>query len=231
VWLLQLLYRILACSLLFIYLHLTSVHSLLAKPNIEGIWDLVIYNLFATVFLGYVEKDRKEKWVLLDTFKKSEKIFRKVYEDIPFSTFVMDRDSRILYASTRGLDLVSNYVKGCNSHNFSKRRVFLNSIIEDDYVKVINENLATVSESKESVDFFLTLKVPDEGVSTHPECKVDKFNYYRASITSTIWKNSFAYTVTLRSYSTKKKSAIMKEKILEQLSNEVESLISKTFSY
>ena len=120
-WLLQLLYRILACSLFFIYLHLTSVHSLLAKPNIEGIWDLVIYNLFATVFLGYVEKDRKEKWVLLDTFKKSEKIFRKVYEDIPFSTFVMDRDSRILYANTRGLDLVSNYVKGCNSHNFSKR--------------------------------------------------------------------------------------------------------------
>jgi len=105
--------------------------------------------------------------------------------------------------------------------------VFLNSIIEDDYVKVVNENLATVSESKETVDFFLTLKVPDEGVSTHPECKVDKFNHYRASINSTIWKNSFAYMVTLRSYSTKKKAAIMKEKILEELSNEVESLISK----
>jgi CheY-like chemotaxis protein len=203
------------------------VHSLLAKPNVEGIWDLVIYNLFATVFLGYLEKDRKEKWVLLDTFKKSEKIFRKVYEDIPFSTFVMDRDSRILYANTRGLDLVSNYVKGCNSHNFSKRRVFLNSIIEEDYLKVVNENLATVSESKQTVDFFLTLKVPDERVSTHPECKVDKFNYFRASINSTIWKNSFAYMITLRSYSTKKKSAIMKEKILEGLSNEVESLIKK----
>jgi len=71
----------------------------------------------------------------------------------------------------------------------------LNSIIEDEYVKMVNENLATVSESKETVEFFLTLKVPQEHVSTHPECKVDKFNYYRASISSTIWKSSFAYMV------------------------------------
>lgn len=231
VWLFQLLYRVLACSLFFVYLHLTSVHSLLAKPNIESIWDLIIYNLFATVFLGYVEKDRKERWVLVDTFKKSEKIFRKVYEDLPFSTFVMDKDSRIFYTNTRGLDLVSNFVKGCNAHNFSKRRVFLNSIIEDEYVKVVNQNLATVSESKETVEFFVTLKVPQENVSTHPECKIDKFNYYRASISSTIWKSSFAYMVTLRSYSTKKKAALMKEKIMEGLSTEVENLIKKCESF
>jgi len=54
-------------------------------------FDLFIYNLAAIFFLAYVEKDRKERWVLLDTFKKSERIFRKVYEELPYPKFVMDK--------------------------------------------------------------------------------------------------------------------------------------------
>ena len=63
----------------------------------EMVNNLNIFMLFVCVGLfcsGFYEKFNKEKWVLFDSFRKSEKTLEKLIDEIPLAIFLVDPNNK-----------------------------------------------------------------------------------------------------------------------------------------
>ena len=59
----------------------------------------------------------------------------------------------------------------------------------------MDDALTSVGSSKETGQCYLSLKVPDESLAASSSYNVEKLNYYRTTVSSVVWKNSFSYLV------------------------------------
>ena len=71
-----------------------------------------VYEILAicctTVVFSFVERVTKENWVLFDSFKRAQKIYMKLIDQLPIPTFVTDSAGRVVYCNSFGKALYDN---------------------------------------------------------------------------------------------------------------------------
>ncbi len=55
-----------------------------------------------TTLFAFVERAMKEEWVLFDSFKRAQKIYMKLIDQLPVPTFVTDFSGRVIYSNSAG---------------------------------------------------------------------------------------------------------------------------------
>ena len=69
------------------------------KDHYDFFKDLIIGLPISIIFGAMFEKMLKEQWVLLDSFKKSEYIFRNLLNAMDDIIFITDFDKKILFCN------------------------------------------------------------------------------------------------------------------------------------
>jgi hypothetical protein len=87
-WKLQLGFNMLTFILLLGYMKIQHMYYPIAFIYI--ITDFLKLNAFAITIVAFLEKIRRERWVLLDTFKKSTRIMESLFDVTGNSIFVVD---------------------------------------------------------------------------------------------------------------------------------------------
>ena len=72
------------------------------KDNIDFLCDLYKCLPVLIFISAMIEKLFKENWVLLDTFRKSEFIFRNIFESLNEVVYVVDFNKRVLFSNKKG---------------------------------------------------------------------------------------------------------------------------------
>jgi len=231
-WILQLLYNLCSIGLFIGYLSIFDSSQYHKASYNDILTEMVIYNFISVFLVALVEKSRKESWVLFDTFKKSENIFRKIYEGMPSAIFIIDRNKRILYANNEGISLLSCYYRSTRSFNFFRTNVTLEAMLEEKSLHVFEE-AQKVCEPDRYVNCYISLKVPDPdpGIDAEALKKIEKDNEWKVYISSTNWKNTPAYQVIIKNYTSKIKSEKVVSKAMSFLTYQLEDTMRRYEEY
>jgi len=194
---------------------------LIRRPLVQTAIYLGVYNLGLLFVLAFVEKGRKERWVLLDTFKKSERIFRSIYEKLPYAFFVVDKNKRVHYTNIQGLDLLLHYFPYCKSCNLQRVNVNLGTIVHRDFIPLLEEAMAKTNV-EQTATCFISLKVPREVRDSESIYDIHGDNQYKVLINPIIWKNNYAYLIAIKDYSSKIKSEQIATKAFSYLLKHIE---------
>ena len=65
------------------------------------LYEIIAISVLTTVF-GFIERTMKEDWVLFDSFRRAQKIYMKLIDQMPVPTFVTDALGRVIYCNAVG---------------------------------------------------------------------------------------------------------------------------------
>ncbi len=107
--------------------------------------------MVTTAVFGFVERQMKEEWVLFDSFKRAQKIYMKLIDQMPVPTFVTDSSGRVIYNNSAGRILYEAATKAPSASNSGHNWNFLELVyeshrntIEDMLKRAVKERLLPV---------------------------------------------------------------------------------------
>lgn len=106
-------------------------------------FDVVII-LLTTFAFGFVERSLKERWVLMDSFKRAEKTYMKFADQVTVPAFVIDSMGKIMYSNKEARELYNSVEQNKNTRPNSN---FLD-LIHENARKNIEKDLKNAVKSK-----------------------------------------------------------------------------------
>ena len=130
-WKKVLLYEFLAYFLIYIYLSIND-HFLL-ENLLMNVYFGILTILISVFLLCLHEKSSKERWVLFDSFKKSERLFEFLIDEINFPLFLVDSRNMILLFNSQARLLlqmagINKFIpNNFNQKNFARSKIMGNN--------------------------------------------------------------------------------------------------------
>eukprot|EP00826_Nyctotherus_ovalis_P011882 TRINITY_DN13098_c0_g1_i1.p1 TRINITY_DN13098_c0_g1~~TRINITY_DN13098_c0_g1_i1.p1 ORF type:complete len:146 (-),score=34.91 TRINITY_DN13098_c0_g1_i1:512-949(-) len=117
-------------------------------------WELVSISISTTMF-AFIERADKEMWVLYDSFKRSQRIYKRVVDEMPNPAFIADSMGYITYFNSHAHDI----------YGFAKRKGkanFLELVYEDQRKSVEAIIKRAVKEPTGSTEILLLNEDPSK---------------------------------------------------------------------
>ena len=120
----------------------------------EWMIETMVVLISATIF-GFVERAKKESWVLFDSFKKSSMLFMRFVDAVPFAAFLTEANGRICYQNSDALKISGSGGKGLR--NFVE-------MVHSKHKNLIQDALKGVGKSQETDNIEVAIQCgkPDE---------------------------------------------------------------------
>ena len=164
-WKYHLVYNTMSYILLFWGINYWDMRQVFHKEGNEITQDFFIFHALATIGIAFLERSSREKWVLLDSIKRSEKVFQKLFEDAPLPSIVIDANKSIILSNRKGIELISKIDRRLVVSDLSKnsspslsllQRTNFISLIDIDYQEAVNAALNGLgSDNKASIRIAL----------------------------------------------------------------------------
>eukprot|EP00826_Nyctotherus_ovalis_P038194 TRINITY_DN3568_c0_g3_i2.p1 TRINITY_DN3568_c0_g3~~TRINITY_DN3568_c0_g3_i2.p1 ORF type:complete len:386 (+),score=56.15 TRINITY_DN3568_c0_g3_i2:118-1275(+) len=168
----------------------------------------------STTFFSFNERNSKEKWCLYDSFKRAQRIYAKLLDQIPVPAFVTDSSGRIVYFNESGGTLCKTAGK------LHKRGLNFLDIIDQEQRKEIEELIKRATRHHVKPVEVLLLGNTPCAIQEHTNSpKAEKklgldvgnirkgYSYYEIEMKKTVWKANNCILITCKSIMTTRKSA------------------------
>jgi len=115
----------------------------------------ILTSCISTVIFSLVERNHKETWVLFDSFKRSQRIYKRIVDQIPVPAFITDSSGYINYFNLHAHDI-------CGFGKRKRRTNFL-ELVYGDQKKAVEETIKrAIKEPIESTEILLLNENPKE---------------------------------------------------------------------
>jgi len=115
----------------------------------------LILIITSTILYSFSERNTKENWCLFDSFKRAQRIYAKLIDQIPIPAFVTDSSGRIMYYNESGKLL---YAKTGKIYNKSLN--FLDIVIQSQKKSIENLIKSAARGYVKPVEVLLLDKTP-----------------------------------------------------------------------
>lgn len=149
--------------------------------------------LLTTLFFGFHEKSVKEDWVLIDSFRKSQKMYIKLANSSSFPIFIIDLQGKFLEL---------------NSEAYSLLKLCLNPRTFYDIVHPSYKEKITIAFKNISKDLDEKMEIPLKAEISDPSL-ITGYDFYLLHISRFVWKTGNCIKITCQN--------IMKDKLSHQL--------------
>lgn len=176
----------------------------------------------STIAFASLEKITKEEWILFDSFKRAQKIYMKIVDEMDVPAFIADPSGKLLYMNKQG-EIVYEEAKKSTMEK-SEERVTSNflELIHPLYAKQVGDSIKKAG--KEAVDpmevVFITrtqqkIKSAKSEGDNEESLMEQGYEYFNLRFKRAIWKASNCAIITCEK--------VMKTKIIynQHLLNEI----------
>ena len=186
-WKYHVIYNTISYIMLFWGINFYDMRQFYRKDLTEVRQDFAIFHLLATAGVAFLERSYREKWMLMDSLRRSSKVFQRLFEDSPQPIILIDGNKNIILINRRGLELLAKVDRrlvladlargGPSPSSNLLRRINFLSLIDSDYQEVVAASLeGLTAETKSRVR--VAFKKPREMSNT------SKFDKTEASLTN-----------------------------------------------
>lgn len=123
--------------------------------------DFAIFHLLSTICVALLERNSREKWAMLDSTQRTEKIFQRLFENTPQPIILLDSNKSILLCNRKGLEVISQIdrrliisdLAHTNSPSLGIfQKINFISLVNNDYQDLVNAAIDSLNaDSKASV--------------------------------------------------------------------------------
>jgi PAS domain-containing protein len=115
----------------------------------------ILTSFISAVLFSLVERNDKEMWVLFDSFKRSQRIYKRIADQIPVPAFITDSLGYINYFNLHAHD-ICGFVKKKGKMNFLE-------LVFEDQKKTMEETIKrAIKEPIGSTEVLLLSEKPKE---------------------------------------------------------------------
>lgn len=256
-WKFHVIYNTISYFFLYWGVNYWDMRQVFRKEGNEVAQDFAVFHLLSTIGIAFFERSAREKWVLLDSVSRTERVFQKLFEDAPQPSIILDGRKGILLSNRKGLDLISKIDKRFAPLDLSKttaapsldllRRLDFVSLIDPDFQELVNaafEGLNSDTKTcvrvafKKPQDFSNTSKLEKtityKSLTGSPKSKnwEEYGPFYDLEISYFIWRGQRSYLLTLQDTTTQLRNHDILIRRLNKVVNELEeSLFSLEKDY
>ena len=165
-WKYHLIYNTLSYLILFWGINFYDMRQFYRKDFNEIAQDFAIFHLLATAGVAFLERSSREKWAMMDSLRRSGKVFQRLFEEASLPIILIDGNKNLIMSNRKGIELiakvdkrlvVADVVKGIPSPSLNLiQRINFTNLIDSDYqaaVAVALEGLTAETKSKIRVAF------------------------------------------------------------------------------